>query len=257
MLFANQELSATQNKRMITRKELSFRVVLGDVMIDIIYEDSAVIVCRKPAGVLSQSGGEKESGMPELLSLQCGCSVYPVHRLDRGVGGVMVFAKTQKAAASLNAQIAEKSFEKEYYAAVWGIPEEESAVLSDLLFKDSGKNKSFVVKRMRKGVREARLFYQTVSVGEVDEKAAAAVRVKLYTGRSHQIRVQFASRKHPLLGDGRYGAKDGAGDIALFSCRVAFTNPTTGERQEFSARPKESSVLGRLLAEGLGGNNKK
>ena len=199
--------------------------------IELIYEDESVLVCVKPVGVLSQSDGEVD--MPALLRRQCGGDVYPIHRLDRNVGGVMVFARTAKAAASLSVQVQNGGFVKRYLAVAGGIPEPAIGEMNDLLFKDSRSGRSFVVDRPRKGVKEARLAYCTVDSAQ----GKALVLVRLYTGRTHQIRVQFASRKMPLLGDGKYGSRDKGCTIALWSHRVTFTHPSTGNNMEFCSPP--------------------
>ena len=195
----------------------------------ILFEDASLVVCVKPAGVLSQEANGK-ANMVSLLREATGSEIFPVHRLDREVGGVMVFAKTKAAAASLLAQIAAHTFEKTYLARVHGVPEPPKGEWEDLLFKDSAKNKVFVVKRERKGVKKAKLAYEVLSA---DENGNALVRVRLFTGRTHQIRVQFASRKHPLLGDGKYGARDGEPRLHLQSAAIAFDHPETGERMEW------------------------
>ena len=195
----------------------------------VLYEDGALIVCIKPAGVLSQEAPGK-ANMVDLLLETTGGEIYPVHRLDREVGGVMVFAKTKAAAASLSRQIAEHTFEKVYVARVHGVPAPEKGEMEDLLFKDSAKNKVFVVRRERRGVKKAKLAYEVLSV---DENGNALVKIRLFTGRTHQIRVQFASRKHPLLGDGKYGARDGEAKLQLWSKEIAFDHPETGERMEW------------------------
>lgn len=187
--------------------------------IKILYEDNDIIACVKPPHVLSQSG---MNGGEDMISL-LGGSVYPVHRLDGGVGGVMVYAKTQNAAGKLSQMIAAREFEKEYLAILRG-EAGESGTLRDLLFHDRIKNKTYVVDRMRSGVKEASLSYRLVETREMGESVLSLVRVKLHTGRTHQIRVQFASRGLPLLGDGRYGG--GAGEIALWSYRLHFDHPT-------------------------------
>ena len=210
---------------------------------NIIYEDKAVIVAEKPVGILSQ--GDTPDSMPYLLSELTSGEIYPVHRLDRGVGGIMVYAKSQSAAAKLCAEVSERSFNKEYLAVVHGKPEEKSAVLEDLLFKDSRKNKTYVVKRERKGVKKAVLSYETVSCGFFAESEYTVVRVKLQTGRSHQIRVQFASRKHPLFGDGKYGAVDKEKNIALWSYSLGFYHPVTNERLSFTLNPPAESLFGK------------
>ena len=196
---------------------------------EILYEDAHIVVCVKPAGVLSQEATGK-ANMVELLREVTGGEVFPVHRLDREVGGVMVYAKTKAAAASLSKQIAEHTFEKTYLARVHGVPEPPQGEWEDLLFKDSAKNKVFAVKRARKGVKQAKLAYEVLSV---DEAGNALVKVRLFTGRTHQIRVQFASRKHPLLGDGKYGARDGESRLHLQSAQIAFDHPATGERMHW------------------------
>lgn len=198
----------------------------------ILFEDPHIVVCVKPAGVLSQFSPGK-ANMVTLLREQTGGDIFPVHRLDREVGGVMVFAKTQKAAAALSKQIAQHSFEKIYLARVHGVPEPEKGEMEDLLFKDSAKNKVFVVRRERKGVKAAKLAYEVLSV---DETGNALVKIRLFTGRTHQIRVQFASHKHPLFGDGKYGARDGEKQLQLRSAQIAFDHPETGERMAFEIK---------------------
>ncbi len=198
----------------------------------VIFSDDAVTVCVKPVGV----GSEKE--LPELLCAAGAGPALCVHRLDTAVGGVMVYAKTQKAASALSREIAAGGMEKTYLAVCAGVPEPPEGEMCDLLFKDSRANKSYVVKRERKGVRRARLEYALLgTLGEGGE-ARSLVRVRLHTGRSHQIRVQFASRKMPLLGDGKYGSRAGGG-IALWSYCLSFTNPGTGGRVSFTAPPPE------------------
>ena len=196
----------------------------------ILFEDDSLIVCVKPVGVLSQEAPDRPN-MVAFLREGTGSEVFPVHRLDREVGGVMVFAKTKAAAASLSAQIAAHTFQKIYLARVHGVPEPPQGSWEDLLFKDSAKNKVFVVKRERKGVKKAKLDYEVLSV---DECGNALVRVELFTGRTHQIRVQFASRKHPLLGDGKYGARDGEPKLHLQSAEIAFDHPKTGKRMKWN-----------------------
>lgn len=184
--------------------------------IRILYENQAFAVCLKPRNVLSQAGGPGETSMIDLLSAQLGSEIYPVHRLDRQVGGVMVYAKTQKSAAWFSREIQQGNLKKEYLAVVRGAPEEDSGELNDLLLHDARKNKSYVVNRMRGGVKKARLSYGVLTRAE----DRTLVQVRLFTGRTHQIRVQFASRKLPLIGDGRYGG--GSGELALWSVRLTF-----------------------------------
>lgn len=184
--------------------------------IRILYENQAFAVCLKPRNVLSQAGGPGETSMIDLLSAQLGSEIYPVHRLDRQVGGVMVYAKTQKSAAWFSREIQQGNLKKEYLAVVRGCPEADSGELNDLLLHDARKNKSYVVSRMRGGVKKARLSYGVLTRAE----DRTLVQVRLFTGRTHQIRVQFASRKLPLIGDGRYGG--GSGELALWSVRLTF-----------------------------------
>ena len=198
---------------------------------EILYRDSEILVCIKERGLLSQYD-EKKPDMITALKEICGCEVYPVHRLDKEVGGVMVYALTQKSAASLSTQVAERSFDKQYLALIHGVPDEKEGTMEDLLYFDKGKNKSFTVKKERRGVKKAVLDYGTVEVKD----SAALVRVKLHTGRTHQIRVQFASRKMPLVGDRRYGARDEAQFIHLWSEKISFIHPANKERMSFEKK---------------------
>ena len=186
---------------------------------EILYTDERMVVCVKPVGL------DAEQGVSQAL----GGGVYPVHRLDKNVGGVMVYARTGQTAAALSRAIQEGTMIKEYVALVHGTPP-EAGDWTDLLFKDSGKNKVFVVRRPRKGVKEARLEYRRLTAGE-----ESLVRIRLHTGRSHQIRVQFASRGFPLVGDHKYGARDRAAAPLLFSCRLTF--PLEGRTYTFQSLP--------------------
>ncbi len=185
----------------------------------VLWEDESLLFVDKPAGVSSQS-----PGMPEILAEYLGgAPVYVLHRLDRDVSGVIVYAKTKAAAAAVSAQIAAGELTKEYLALVSGHPA-PAGELRDLLYHDRGRNKTYVVNRPRKGVKEAILTYTT----EETRGDCTLVRVHLVTGRTHQIRVQFASRGYPLVGDAKYGGPKGK--IALRSRLVSLTHPTTGER---------------------------
>ncbi len=195
----------------------------------ILYEDHHLVVCIKPSGVLSQpSPSETEGDMLSLLREQLSLSyVGLIHRLDRGVGGVMVFAKTPAAAGKLSAAVADRSLTKEYLALVGGVPDSAAGEMTDLLYKDAAKGRSFVVDRKRAGVKEARLLYRTLATlpHPTDaEKSISLVRVHLLTGRTHQIRVQFSSRAMPLYGDGKYGGREHA-PIGLWSYRLRFAHP--------------------------------
>ena len=208
---------------------------------EILYDDNYITVCVKEPMMLSEkssTGNDIISALDEYYN-QSGQSAnaYPIHRLDFGVGGVMVFAKSHEAAAKMSALIADGALEKEYLAVVSGRPQEENGIYEDLLFKDSKKNKSFVVKRKRAGVRDAKLAYKVIDSETIDGEAFSLVRIKLYTGRSHQIRVQFSSSNMPLYGDRKYGSKTG-NDIALWSFRLVIMHPKTRERMEFSKLPE-------------------
>ena len=172
--------------------------------------------------------------MPRLLSDKLGGDVYCVHRLDRAVGGVMVYARTPAAAAALSRQIAARQLRKEYLAVVQGHPAENSAVLCDLLFWDRAKNKSFVVKRQRGGVKDAELEYSLLEA----LPELSLLRVILHTGRTHQIRVQFSSRALPLVGDVKYGSRYRDCALALWSHSLGFRHPVTDKAMSFSAMPE-------------------
>ncbi len=178
---------------------------------EILYQDKDIAVCIKPVGL------DSEQEVPAELTKLLGGEIFPLHRLDKNVGGVMVYARTKAAAGALSQQIQEGTMVKEYVAQVHGMPPEEGD-WTDLLFKDSRKNKVFVVDRKRAGVKEARLSYRRLQPGE-----RSLVRVRLFTGRTHQIRVQFASRKYPLVGDHKYGARDEFSAPRLYCCCIAFS----------------------------------
>lgn len=188
----------------------------------ILHAERSFLVCRKPVGV------ECEHELPALLAEEVKCkvdSLYCVHRLDRAVGGVMVWARTPKAAAELSRQVQEKALKKAYFAVCSGIPTPDTGEMRDLLFKDSVKQKSFAVSSFRRGVKEALLDYRVLQTAALNGSPAALVRVTLHTGRFHQIRCQFATRGHPLLGDGKYGklGKDPARTYqALYSYKLTF-----------------------------------
>ena len=191
---------------------------------EIIYCDPGIVVCRKEPGM------DSEQELPEELKRQLGGEIYPIHRLDKGVGGLMVYARTRQAAAELSRAVTEGTLQKEYLALCHGCPTEEG-VWEDLLWKDSRKNKVFVVKRQRAGVRAAKLSYKVLRPGE-----ESLVRVHLYTGRSHQIRVQFASRGYPLVGDHKYGSRSKEETIRLFSAGLYF--PWKGKEMRFELEPE-------------------
>ncbi len=200
---------------------------------NIIYQDTDIIVANKPAGISSQHT-DTNNGLPDILSKELNTEIFTVHRLDIQTNGLIVYAKNKTAAAVLSKEITDDVFTKEYIARVHGEPTEKSGTFTDLLFKDSKKNKSYVVKRERKGVKKAVLNYETLAVEDTPLGRISTVKIKLVTGRTHQIRVQFASRRMPLVGDGKYGAADNAPALALTSARLAFIHPKTGKTLEFS-----------------------
>lgn len=207
----------------------------------ILYSDRDIAVCIKPTGM------DSEKQVPEALKEQLGGEIYTLHRLDLNVGGVMVYARTKAAAAQLSRAIQDGSMIKEYVAIVHGTAP-ESGDWEDLLWKDAKKNKVFVVDRERKGVKKARLEFTRLRVMETLPYSAEAemnrgmaetrslVRIRLHTGRSHQIRVQFSSRKYPLAGDHKYGSRAKETEPMLFSCCITF--PYKGEMRSFEALPE-------------------
>ena len=190
----------------------------------ILYSDRSLVACIKPVGL------DSEREVPAALKEILGGEIFPIHRLDQNVGGVMVYARTKAAAASLSKAVQEGLMVKEYVALVHGTPPQRGD-WEDYLFKDSRKNKVFVVKKERKGVKLARLEFDRLTAGE-----QSLVRIRLHTGRSHQIRVQFSSRGFPLVGDHKYGSRDATTAPMLFSCRI--TLPLGGETKVFEALPE-------------------
>lgn len=177
---------------------------------ELLFHDNDLAVCIKPVGL------DSETQVPQMLKDTLGGEIFTVHRLDLNVGGVMVYARTKQTAAALSRSIQEGTMVKEYVAMVHGTPPEEGD-WEDLLWKDASKNKVFVVKRMRGGVKKARLEFKRLSAGET-----SLVRIRLHTGRSHQIRVQFSSRGFPLVGDHKYGSRSEETAPRLYSCRITF-----------------------------------
>lgn len=211
-------------------------------MVNILYEDNFLIVCEKPLGILSQPDlGDGEDMLTILKEYRKDKKeeeyIGLVHRLDRNVGGAMVFSKKTFVTSKLSTAIQERNFVKEYYAVVHGRPEEDSGVLKDFMFKDSKKNKSFVVDRVRKGVKEASLEYELLDSKTVEDEIFSLVKIRLHTGRTHQIRVQFSSRKMPLVGDGKYGSKNNKCEAALWSHRLIFKHPAKKGEVDIMVEP--------------------
>lgn len=200
----------------------------------ILYSDNRILVAIKPCGVLST---DEAGGMPELIRTYLGddkACVRTVHRLDRVVSGVMVFARSRKAASILSEQVRGNCFEKEYYAVVHGKPDFPMGTFNDLLGRDSLTRTTYVATQPGKDVREAILHYQVLS----QKDGMSLMKIKLETGRTHQIRVQFSSRNMPLVGDKKYGRGEEC-DIALWSHQLGFYHPETGDPMVFSANPPE------------------
>ena len=207
----------------------------------ILYRDNHIVVCIKPSGVLSAKDASGSKNMTDMLKEELGVmEVYPIHRLDRDVSGVMVYALSSVAAAKLSQGAFDKNeFQKVYYAVVSGMPFEQRGFFEDLLFKDTKRSKCFVVDKMRKGVKTAKLEYEVLK--SLNERCL--VKVMLHTGRTHQIRVQFASRKMPLIGDRKYGGEKSDKGIALRSVSVGFTHPVTKERLYFEQIPDIDEMI--------------
>lgn len=203
----------------------------------ILYEDPYLVVCCKPADWLSEDGGSPKC-LPRWLREHYQAAGKPnhidvVHRLDKVTGGIIVFSRRPEITGKLTAAVTQDRIAKEYLAVLQGHIEIDEDTLQDLLFRDARRNKSYVVKRMRKGVREAKLSYRTLSTTE----DLTLVQINLHTGRTHQIRVQFSSRGLPLLGDIRYGSKDPNCSAALWAYRLAFRHPVTGKVVDVALPP--------------------
>ncbi len=192
---------------------------------EILFQNRDFVIAVKPVGL------DAEQAFPAFLGEKLQTPVFPLHRLDLNVGGVMIYALNKPSAAALSRLIQEGQMVKEYVALVHGVPPKEG-VWEDLLYRDPRKNKVFTVNRKRNGVKDAKLSYQVLKT----ENDVSLVSIHLYTGRTHQIRVQFASRQFPLLGDHKYGARDAHTAPMLFSFRISF--PWKGEMLSFSHLPE-------------------
>ena len=202
---------------------------------EIIYQDADICVVIKPARVLST---DEPGGVPELVRQALGepqADVRTVHRLDRVVGGLMVLARNTAAASELSRQIRQDIFEKEYLAVVHGKPEADNGRFCDLLLRDKARKMTMVVSQEGKGVLPASLRYQVLN----QVNGMSRVRIQLETGRTHQIRVQFASRGMPLVGERKYSQIEDGCEIALWSCKIGFFHPKTGKWIEFSKEPPQ------------------
>ena len=200
---------------------------------EILYQDNSILVAVKPAGVLST---DEPGGMPELVRRALGdaqACVRTVHRLDQVVSGLMVLARTPRAASLLSEQIRAHDFGKTYLAVVHGTPEALSGTFRDLLARDPGERKTYVAAKPGKGVQEAVLDYEVLGAAG----GLSLVKIYLQTGRTHQIRCQFSSRELPLWGDKKYSTLPDDGPIALWSHALHFAHPDTGEVLYFEQQP--------------------
>ena len=187
--------------------------------IPVLIRDDAFLVCEKPVGVSSES-----PGLPDIVSEQSGHRVLPVHRLDQGTGGVIVLACRSDVCASLQKQFLSQQVVKEYLAVISGRPE-NAGFYEDLLFHDRNTNKTYVVDRMRSGVKSAVCEWELLESVSFKGQTVSLVLVRLHSGRTHQIRAQFSSRGFPLVGDRRYGSRIKADSPALWAWRIRFEHP--------------------------------
>ncbi len=203
---------------------------------ELLYEDRHLWVAVKPPDLLSEATPD-HTGFADLLAEQNQGYVGVIHRLDRGVGGVMVYAKTPLSAAKLSKALQDHQIQKEYWAVVCGVPPKESDTLCDLLFHDRNANKTYAVTRERRGVKKAVLDYKIMGRIQTDDFGhLSLLRIRLHTGRTHQIRAQFSSRGLPLLGDRKYGSPYKC-PIALFACALAFPHPANQKILTFEKTP--------------------
>ena len=199
---------------------------------NILYIDESIIVCEKPRRVLST---DEPGGLPDLLRMELGdpkADIRTVHRLDRVVGGLMVLARSAAAASALSSQIRDGRFRKIYLAVIHGtLP--EKGTLVDLLYRDKARKMTFVADQMAKGIQEASLSYEVIN----SSQGMSRVRIELHTGRTHQIRVQFAGRGYPLVGERKYSERNDNCELALWSCELGFIHPISGEKMTFILEP--------------------
>lgn len=212
-------------------------------MLNVIYEDNHVIVVEKPCNIPSQADKTGDEDMLTLVKEYIKKKynkpgevfVGLVHRLDRPVGGIMVFAKTSKGASRLSDSIRKKEFSKTYLAVVNGKFDEKHGVLEDYLYKNEALNKSMVVSKEKSGAKFARLYYDVLE----ENGTCSLVKIKLETGRHHQIRVQFSHAGHPLVGDQKYGKTEPNKQIALWAYELEFKHPTKDEILKFTCMPQK------------------
>ena len=215
-------------------------------MIEILYKDADLLVCVKPQGIPSQPDPSGCLDMTAYLKEQLEREgerndIFVIHRLDRATGGIMVYARNKKSAASLSELVAKKDgFEKHYLAVAAGEPSEKVGNMTDYIFRDSTQKKAFIVKSERRGAKLASLDYEVVKTAEIDGKTFSLFSIKLNTGRFHQIRAQLSSRGMPIYGDGKYGSRNKAPNFALWANKVSFTH--RGKQMQFARDPDFDSA---------------
>ena len=214
----------------------------------VLYEDNHIIVVRKDPNIPSQADKTEDLDMLTIIKKYLKekynkpGNVYLglVHRLDRPVGGVMVFAKTSKAASRLSNQVREKTFKKKYLAVVDGKFDRENGILEDYLYKDERNNISKVVKPEKKNAKLAKLDYKVLAYNEV--KDLSLVKVNLHTGRHHQIRVQLSNADHSIFGDQKYGTRGKGKQIALWAYGLTIQHPVSKEEMTFKCLPESNGT---------------
>ena len=200
----------------------------------LLFKDDSLVVCLKPVGISSES-----PGLPDLIREQEGYPVFPVHRLDQTTGGVCVLARSSSVCTEMQRLFHLDQVIKEYLAVVSGTPDTDSGLFYDLLYHDQRTNKTFVVDKMRKGVKDASCEWSVLETVDSPDGRISLVRIRLHSGRTHQIRIQFASRKMPLVGDRRYGSRIRASVPALWSARICFPHPLSDQTIDVSSRPPD------------------
>lgn len=198
------------------------------------FKDDSLVVCLKPVGISSES-----PGLPDLIREQEGYPVFPVHRLDQTTGGVCVLARSSSVCTEMQRLFQQDQVVKEYLAVISGVPDTDSGLFYDLLYHDQRTNKTFVVDKMRKGVKESTCEWSVLETVESSEGRISLILVRLHSGRTHQIRIQFASRKMPLVGDRRYGSRIRTSNPALWSARISFPHPLTDQTIDVSSLPPD------------------
>ncbi len=220
------------------------------------FKNDKLIICVKPAGMPSQPDPSKDTDMMTAASdylkgLGESGDLWLVHRLDRVVGGLIIFARDRRTASQLSALISTRDINKEYLAVIEGVPEQNSGEMRDLIYRDSVSAKAFIVKTRRTGVKEAFLEYSVLGSVDAGGKKLSLVRVRLGTGRFHQIRVQFSSRGFPIVGDGKYGSKDNRCLPALYAFRLSFNMPGSGEATDIVSYPDKNAYPWSLFQDEL------